>query len=186
MNPTVSNQALEADVTLFGTKTRTYGDEDGWTREEPMDNVRMTVFMAITNRTTGEAYAPYVIRGREPGSSSWEYENNARWAWSNATFKVEGFLMNGRTIYTDDKCWVPLRWFVFHGDVFNSSSFNDDFITEIELYDPYSKRSTGYPAGWYDWALEHGESPIYFRWNLNTKLTPIGAQVMCPTNWYIQ
>ena len=186
MNPTVSNQALEADVTMFSTKTRTYGDEDGWTREEPMDNVRMTVFMAITNRTTGEAYAPYVIRGREPGSSSWEYENNARWAWSNATFKVEGFLMNGRTIYTDDKCWVPLRWFVFHGDVFNSSSFNDDFITEIELYDPYSKRSTGYPAGWYDWALEHGKSPIYFRWNLNTKLTPIGAQVMCPTNWYIQ
>lgn len=186
MNPTVSNQALEVDVVSFASKTRTYGDEDGWTREEPMENVRLSVFMAITNRTTGEAYAPYVIRGREPGSSSWEYENNARWAWSNATFKVEGFLNNGRTIYSADKCWVPLRWFVFHGDVFHSSSFNDDFITEIELYDPYSKSSTGYAAGWYDWALEHGRSPIYFRWNLNTKLTPIGAQVMCPTNWYFQ
>jgi len=140
-----------------------------------------SVFMKITNTVNGAFWAPYVIRSVEPGVTSWDYaEESSQWAWTSATFKMTGVLSNDGTIPSarTRTRWLPLRWFVF-----NAGSFDENFESEIEVVDPYSKESPGYNAGWYDWVQKHGWCPIWNAWDLDERGSPQSVECLRPTNY---
>ena len=140
-----------------------------------MTNVRFGVRMMITNRNDGTAVAPYVLRGLEPGSTSWNYTGN----WTSATFQVTGFLANGRRDFASDDDWLPLRWFVF-----TPTSFDENFETQIEVKDPYSQSSPGWTYGWKAWVDQYGYAPVFFKWSLRQRGSLIGTETLNPTNYY--
>ena len=142
----------------------------------------MGVFMMITNRASGAAWTPYILRGLAPGETSWAFaEPSATWGWTSATFKVTGILANGFTREGNKDSWIPQRWFVFNEDSFDKSTF----ISRVEVKDPLSTESPGYSVGWYDWVQEHGYSPVFFGWAIDNRLTPLGdAEIMMKTNYY--
>ncbi|MBQ8125970.1 MAG: hypothetical protein IJ173_08835 [Kiritimatiellae bacterium] len=147
-----------------------YGDDNF-----AMTNVRFGVKMMITNRNDGPAVAPYVLRGLEPGSTSWNYTGN----WTSATFQVTGFLANGRRAFASDDDWLPLRWFVF-----DKASFDENFETRIEVTDPYSIYSLGWNYGWKAWVDQYGYAPVFFKWSLRQRGSLIGTETLNPTNYY--
>ncbi len=140
-----------------------------------MTNVRFGVKMMITNRNDSTAVAPYVLRGLEPGSTSWDYTGN----WTSATFQVTGFLANGRRDFARDDDWLPLRWFVFV-----PTSFDANFETQIEVKDPYSRSSPGWTYGWKAWVDQYGYAPVFFKWALRQRGSLIGTETLNPTNYY--
>lgn len=140
-----------------------------------MTNVRFGVKMMITNRNDGVTVAPYVLRGLEPGSTSWNYTGN----WTSATFQVTGFLANGRRDFASDDDWLPLRWFVF-----TPTSFDENFETQIEVKDPYSQSSPGWTYGWKAWVDQYGYAPVFFKWSLRQRGSLIGTETLNPTNYY--
>ena len=150
-------------------------------------NIRLGVTMMITNSAAGgAAWAPYILQGDEPGVTSWDFADpSAQWAWSNATFKVTGMLINS-TDYTrlsDRKSWLPLRWFVFGGgkagDTVYSTSFDENFQSEIDIADPYSISSPGYTAGWWKY---RGIYPVWNAWDIDDRIRPRAIEVLRPTN----
>ena len=151
-------------------------------RDETLTNVVSTVFMMITNTVNNKAWAPYVIRSVTPGVTSWDYaESAATWNWNSATFKMTGILSNDGTIPSPGRNrerWLPLRWFVFDDHSF------ENFQSEVELVDPYSKESPGYGVGWYDWVQKHGWCPVYWAWDLDDRMQPTEIEVLRPTNRY--
>ncbi len=183
MDPTVGNLALKAGMSAAPTPSIV----DGYLGGASMTNVKMGVFMQITNRVEdtaspyyGAAWAPYIIRGMEPGGSSWDYDPDVNdWRWTNATFKITGILANGLTRESNARNWIPLRWFVFRED-----SFDENFTTRIEVKDPFSTESPGYGAGWYDWVREHGATPVFFRWGLDERIQPFGVEILEKENYY--
>ena len=158
----------------------------GYMGSASVTNVKMGIYMQITNTNTSGVYAnfakpPWVIRGMEPGYTSWDFDPAGEWGWTSATFKVTGILANGYTREGNKDSWIPLRWFVFDEDSFNK----DTFISRVEVKDPLGTESPGYSAGWYDWVQEHGYSPVFFGWAIDTRLTPLGdAEIMTKTNYY--
>ena len=135
------------------------------------DLFQMTVKMMITNETTDIAYAPYVLRGIAPGSQSGIDPGT----WTSATFKVTGDIQNGM-VWRER--WVPLRRFYFAGDgAGNSSSFDSDFNSVIEVYDPRSDES-GSTYGWSDYP----DSPIFYSWAIDDKGAQDAPSVLTPTN----
>jgi len=158
----------------------------GYKGSESVTNVKMGVYMQITNTNTSGVYAnfsrpPWVIRGMEPGYTSWDFDPAGEWGWTSATFKVTGILANGYTREGNKDSWIPQRWFVFREDSFDS----DTYISKVEVKDPFGTESPGYSAGWYDWVQEHGYSPVFFGWAIDTRLTPLGdAEIMTKTNYY--
>jgi len=173
--PTISNQCLVGYVSKPAVEIPVGSDT----------NVDMTVFLMITNRDevasgspyAGAAWAPYAIRGLEPGVSSLDYEASSSWGWTNASFKVVGFLNNGLTDIRDEECWIPLRYFVFHEDSF------ENFQSRIQFPGPRSKRSLGYMAGWGEWFKIHPEPvPLYYYWRLDTRLVPVNVEILKPKN----
>ena len=101
--------------------------------------------------------------------------------WGDVSFKITGILVNGtdKSGLYPRKNWLPLRWFVF-----GPGSFDENYESEIELVDPYSKESPGYRAGWYDWVKEHGWAPVYWSWDLDDRLVPEHVEVLQPHNRY--
>jgi hypothetical protein len=143
------------------------GFSDSMTAENTpaMTNVVMSFFMQITNTANSAAWAPYVLQGVDFANNSWAYTNaTANWAWTNATFKVTGILANKRPGATWGRDWVPLRWFVFTPD-----SFDENFMSKIELHDPYSTDSPGWAAGWKDWVDRNGWAPVFFSWDISER-----------------
>ena len=159
---------------------------EGYMGSAAVTNVKMGIYMQITNTNVSGMYAnfakpPWVIRGMEPGYTSWDFDPVGEWGWTSATFKVTGILANGYTREGNKDSWIPQRWFVFNEDSFNP----DTFISRVEVKDPLGTESPGYSAGWYDWVQEHGYSPVFFGWAIDNRLTPLGdAEIMMKTNYY--
>ncbi len=126
--------------------------------ETPVSNIIVQVFMQITNRITGEAYAPNCMQGLEPGSNSSNYNPYADSSvnWTSATFKVTAALQKPGVGNT----FLPVRWFVFGPD-----SFDENFTAKIEIADPYSKSSPTYSQG--GWNIYRNQYPIFYRWRLD-------------------
>ena len=187
MDPTVGNLALKAGISS-PSLPKVRENFSGHT----VTNIQLAVKMMITNRTEdvydtnsyGKAWTPYVLRGLEPGSLSWDYSDNAEWGWTSVTFKVTGILWNGLTSESNPEQWIPLRWFVFKPDSFYQPGEAKAFTSEIELIDPYGTETPGYGAGWYDWVREHGPTQIYYSWSLDTRLKPFGIEVLKKNNYY--
>ena len=178
MDPTIGNLALKGYVSdgpsLIGMASQ------GGTG---YSNLRFNVFMQITNRASGAAWAPYALRGLEPGMSSFGYTNrNTASGWKSATFKMVGFILNEHTgIYSRDN-WVPLRWFVFTPESFRKPGSAKPFTCTIDIVDPFSKSSPAWTAGWYDWAQEHGKPQDFYFWCLDERLEPISVEVLKEEN----
>jgi hypothetical protein len=184
MDPTVSNLALKGYMSGAPVEHLVAGGS--------MTNLRVRASLMITNRTSGAAWRPYVLRGLAPGENSWAYgDANASWAWTAVTFKVVGILMNGKTSYYQQNNWVPLRWFVFkEGSFCDADDFAADpaklpYSTAIEFVDPYSRQSPGYTAGrWADWVRDHGWVPINYFWCLDDRIQPVNVEVLEKENFY--
>lgn len=188
MDPTVGGLGFMPAVT-GGPDPRVITSEGD---TQAATNIRLRVFAMITNRTEdaasdyyGQAWPPYVIRGIEPGSLSWDYTDDVEWSWTSVTFKVTGILANGLTSRYNKRNWIPLRWFVFYPDSFRPA---DDptapFTSDIELTDPYSVNSPAYGADWYDWVKENGFAPIYYFWTIDTRLKPFTVEHLKVENYY--
>ena len=148
------------------------GDYDGLA----VTNVKFAVQMMITNRNEGvgtRVWAPFTLRGLAPG----ETVQNHVGSWTSATFQVLGFLANGRTSFESD--WEPLRWFVF-----DEYSFDADFKSSIEVWDPHSTASPAYTY-WGDWFKTYGTTaPIFYRWTLQERGGLVDNELLNPTNYY--
>ncbi|MBO5647216.1 MAG: hypothetical protein J6S30_00405 [Kiritimatiellae bacterium] len=181
IDPTVSNQAFVAGMASAPLPAI----KDGYLGSESVTNVKMSVKMFVTNTSENAetyfngktAYAPYTLRGLEPGSLSKDLAGNV--AWTSVTFKVAGLLANGLTSEQNEQNWVPLRWFVF-----DDNSFDADFISKIEVKDPLGTESPGYGAGWSEWVEQHGQTPIFFKWAIDTKLKPFTVELLKKENYY--
>lgn len=182
MDPTVGNLALKAGM----AEPPGPAIVEGYAGSASVTNVKMGVFMMITNRATAEAWSPYVLRGLEPGVTSWDYALEGEWGWTSVTFKVTGLLANGYTSESNRRNWIPLRWFVFHPDSFYQPGDTEGrpFTTRIEVKDPFGTETPGYSAGWYDWVREHGYTPVFFSWSLDERLKPFDVEVLKKQNYY--
>ena len=52
------------------------------------------------------------------------------------------------------------------------------------MKDPLGTESPGYGAGWSDWVEEHGATPIFFKWAIDTKLKPFTVELLKKENYY--
>lgn len=170
MDPTVGNLALKGGIVDIKPPNADM-------------NVEMSAYLMITNRLSGDAKTPYVVRGLAPGETSWDYDNSS-WGWTSVTFKVTGRIVNGLTGEEVRHDWIPLRWFVFHEDSFVPRGTSGEGTSVVQLYDPYSSRSPGYTAGWYDWKEEYGEAPVYFSWAIDPRIQPVSVEVLKQENKY--
>ena len=180
--PTISNQCLIAGM-VKPPNPDILKPVPGYQGEAWLTNLTMSVFMMITNRTEdqsspyyGKAWSPYVLRGLDPGTNSWDYAAaGASWGWTNESFKITGILANGLTSEMKPENWVPLKYFVFVKD-----SFDKNFQTTVQIEDPHSPRSLGYVP----WFLENPNdpSPIFYSWAIDTRLVPVNVGILQPTN----
>jgi hypothetical protein len=166
MDPTIPDQALKA-----------YTDGLDASQENP----RIAVHMSITNRTSGTAYTPYVLRGLEPGSTSWDYNENSPWGWTSVTFKVTGILNNGAVDTSNfSKDWIPLRWFVFQPESFRPLDDPDHpGVSFIDIHNPHSTESPGYWAGWYNYPNVNN---FLFKFTIDTRLKPYTVETLKQDN----
>ena len=157
-----------------------YPDGSIWT------NRLLTVELYMTNTASGETWAPYVLRGEEPGVTSWDYaEPTSTWSWASANFKVTGILVNdlSGSGLGDRSSWKPLRWFVFDGRLVDgkpeTKSFDEDYRSVIEISDPYKSVSA-----WKKWCDEHPgkEWPIWHSWDIDDRLMPVKVELLRPEN----
>jgi hypothetical protein len=137
-------------------------------------NFQVGVKLVISNSLDSAylAHAPYTLRGVEPGSSSAENSSN----WTSATFKVTGYLNNGRDAYKPEgMVWMPLRYFVF-----DESSFDSDFTAIVEIDDPFLPPSPTYYQGWSKYL---GDS-VFFSWDIDARIAPVSPEVLRPMSVY--
>jgi hypothetical protein len=105
--------------------------------------------------------APDMLRGREPGSTSYGYDEKLPGSkWNAVTFKITGALRNGLV----DNIYRPLRWFTFGPDSF---SHTNGYTRVIDIVDPFSSTSPGYSYEWY----KHPGSSIWYKWAINDDTT---------------
>jgi len=197
MDPTVSNLIFKAGMMsawpIIDQTQHTTNVVPGYVGNDAQTNIRMRVFMMISNKVEAvegpdgprRAWAPYILRGLDPNYTSWDYLGGGVIAqnWTSETFKVTGILANGRTRESNLDDWKPLRWFVFH-----EGSFADDFTTNIEIVDPHSSSSQGSDY-WYSWFndKDHPErayTPVFNRWAIDMRSKPRGVEILHPTNFY--
>ena len=178
MDPTVGGLGLMPSVTRIETL--------------PNDNLRLRCFAMITNRSDdatspyyGDAWAPYVLRGIEPGSLSSDYRPGPGSSWTSETFKVTGILMTGHTSKANPDNWLALRWFVFKDDSFRGADDPEaPFTADVEINDPFGRESPGYTGGWWDWVQEHGPTTAGYFWMIDTRLKPFTIEVLENVNYY--
>jgi hypothetical protein len=176
MDPTAGNLAYQAYFPTWPT-TKVKSLPNG----SKMTNVTVAVYMAITNTATGDAWTPYVLRGLEPGSKSWDLvDGTASVGWTSVTFKVTGIMPNGKVdtgFFSDD--WIPLRWFVFQKDSFRPLADPQyPGISFIDVTDPHSPSSPGYGAGWY----MYPEMSPWFKWAVDDRLKPYTVESLKKDN----
>ena len=144
------------------------------------NNVRMGVYMCLTNTASGERFAPYVLRGVAPDETSWQYAAGSFSSWTGASFKVTGILANDMPYNIG---WVPLRWFVFDRNSFTPAGSGEEFQSSIEILDPYSTASPGYVHGWSEW---RGRANVFYSWTIEDGRNVYNIDTLCPTNWISQ
>ncbi len=144
------------------------------------NNVRMGVYMCLTNTASGERFAPYVLRGVAPDETSWQYAAGSFSSWTGASFKVTGILANDMPYNIG---WVPLRWFVFDSNSFTPAGSGEEFQSSIEILDPYSTASPGYVHGWSEW---RGRANVFYSWTIEDGRNVYNIDTLCPTNWISQ
>jgi hypothetical protein len=138
-------------------------------------NVRLSVYMMITNRETGECHAPYTIQGLNyPDETSVNYSDLSP-NWTSATFKVVGNLM------TIEGKWRPLRYFVFDNNSFNPPGHVKEYEAEVEVWDPFSSKSPIYTDPDVRWWPYRGINPV-FQSRMNEELKPVRVRVMKPND----
>lgn len=177
MDPTVGDLALKGEVYEISPGVK--GSDGGYSPD------RVGVRMLITNRTDdvsspyyGKAWTPYVLRGLEPGSNSWNYQGG----WTSVTFKVAGVVDS--QMLSSRRNWVALRWFVFGPGSFRPATDARPFTTDIDITDPFSTDSPGYTAGWYDWSIRNGgKRTAYYLWNLDDAHLPISVEMLKQENF---
>lgn len=181
MDPTVGDLALVAGVASVGTAT----DFTKPPQYVPGTHPRLAMYMLMTNLTEdatkkwyGWNKTPYILRGMEPGATSWDFAASPTWRWTNATFKITGILLNGKTGLNNNENWMPLRWFVFAEDSFDPATK----LSRIDLDDPLGTTSPGASYGWHDWVEENGEAPVFFRWAIDSSMNRFNVDVMKMTN----
>jgi len=196
MCPTLTNDQYL--VAGFADAPQPHSPAPGYEGDSSLTNVRMSVFMVISNGlgkvnfsgTTNTVYSPYVIQGMDPGYSSWEYKSDTSGQnWTNATFKITGILANGYTKESKKDNWVPLRWFIFDEDSFYKPGAlppgKQAYTTEIEIRDPFSTASPGYSAGWLQWANEHGwKPPVFHGWAIDGQQQLNSVETLKENNYY--
>ena len=128
----------------------------------------------FTNTVDETAWAPYVIRGAGVGETSW---NNKTSAWSGASFKISGRMYN-RTDKNNPYAWVPLRYFTF-----NDNSFDTNFVTRIEVRDVYTPYSIGYEY-WKDAFDLYGQQGIGLFWMLDERNMGYEVEDLKTENYY--
>ena len=129
--------------------------------------------MMISNKTDTSfiPYAPYTLRGVEPGSSSADGSS----AWNSATFKVTGYLANGQdATKPEGTVWLPLKYYVFNAGSFKPRGEPDEFQSHIEIDDPFQPPSPAYYQGWW----KYSDKPVFFRFTIDSRLMPVGPQVL--------
>ncbi len=137
-------------------------------------NVRVTVFMQLTNSITGVAYAPQCLQGLAPGSSSESYTGVPN--WTSVTFKVTGALQNGSA----NDNFIGLRWFVFGPGSFGAPGTPEEYTAKIEITDPFSKASPAYVEGWSDYP----GTPVFYRWALDDLGHPRNVEMLKADSTY--
>lgn len=198
IDPTIGDMVLQAGMYKPPTETMT-PIYDGYGGSAFVTNLKMSVFMMISNKTDNaesphyaESWSPYVLRAVEPGMCSTNYAAGTGYSWTSETFKISGILPNGHTSEKIRDNWVDLRWFVFMPDSFYQPSDEPEhprYTSDIEILDPVnSLQSPGYGAGWYDWVHdpeypERASIRPFFRWHLDTRLRPFEVEVLKKVNY---
>ena len=149
---------------------------------DPLTNLRMGVYMCLTNTATTKSFSPYVLRGVAPGSLSTNYTSDVENTWDGPTFRILGRLYNAVVSGGDEEYfdWVALRWFVFNEDSFGAKGSSVAHQSTIDIRDPYSQNSPAYIERWDKWK---GNSNVYFKWSIEGDTTLFTPQTLCPTNW---
>ena len=139
-----------------------------------LTNIRVTVFMMITNLEENTAWAPSHLQTVD-GIQSDDYVLGSE--WPGVTFKVEGQLPN-----VAPNSWVPLRYFLFQEGSFKApTGAADDFCARIEVLDPFDSGSAAFDAGWSRYRFV--DNPL-LRWNLNSDRVPMSPDVLKPDSTY--
>ena len=153
----------------------------GYAGTSSVTNIKMGVYMAITNRVSGEAWTPDVLRGLEPGLTSQDYVENGSVGWTSVTFKVTALVANGKTSEGLEMDWIPVRWFVFGPNSFRPlDAAEDPGVSYIEVRDPHSPSSPAYWEGVKDWP----DAPIFYRWAIDDRLKPVNVEMLKQDSFY--
>ena len=164
-----------------------------------MTNLRMSVYMMISNKLEAAdwlvnsphrmAHPPYCLRGLEPDSSSIGYDPDviSSKQWNGVTFKITGFMWNGKTDFKNRENHVPLRWFVFNNGSFYPRGHAKEFQSVVDIRYPYTKESPAMAYGMREWLQAHKGEPYpmftYF-WSLDERLQPLTVEVLRPDSRY--
>jgi hypothetical protein len=145
--------------------------------------------MMITNRYTNVAFAPYTLRGLEPGSSSHTYDPvTSDYGWTSVTFKVTGVMLENPLDVAPRENRVPLRWFVF-----DQNSFDDKFTAEIDVRDAWAKDSPASHYGYQSWLKNYADEwlkthlslpTIGYAWDIDERLKPISVDKLKADSTY--
>lgn len=148
----------------------------------PLTNLRMGVYMCLTNTESGASFAPYVLRGAQPGTLSTDFTSGVTNRWDGPTFRIIGRLYNVEVSGGDEEYfdWVALRWFVFDANSFGLKGSSVEYQSTLDIYDPYSSASPAYIERWDRWK---GNSDVYFKWSIEGENSFFSPQTLCPTNW---
>ena len=143
----------------------------------PQTNIRVTVFMMITNLEDNTAWAPYRLQTVD-GIKSDDFANLDD--WPGVTFKIEGQLPIIATNH-----WVALRQFVFKEGSFKApTGAADDYCARIEVWDPFDSGSAAYGAGWSRYRF--ADTPL-LHWNLDSERAPtLRVHTLKPDSTYKQ
>ena len=141
-----------------------------------VSNVRFQVTMMITN-DDGRVHAPYMLRGVEPGSTTYSYVPGTSQQWTSTTFKITGALQRKDIEGIKDK-YLPLRWFVFGPDSFGKKGDLNEYTACIEILEPHGTDSEGFNYNWHD----HPDVPVYFKWRLDGEPAHNEAPALLTTN----
>lgn len=188
MDPTSGDLALIAGMSRGPAPKVVTKEIDGesYQGRVTVTNQTLGVFMMITNCTEdvtseqyGAAWSPYVIRGIVPGTTSWDYADGTLSTWDEATFKVTGVIVNGKTdIKPGSEDYIPVRWFVFAEDSFNQPDEERPFETTIDVNDPHASESPGYWSGWNNWPT----SNVFWGWALDMRRKPYTVETLKKEN----
>lgn len=167
-----------------------------------LTNVQVSVYLMISNKLEAadwvttqphrRSHAPYALRGLTPGSSSLAYDPSLVESenWNSVTFKITGFMLNGKSDVYDPNSHVPLRWFTFNEGSFNPRGHAKEFEATVDVRYPYSKESPAQAAGIREWLWEHPDIPddkrplFTYYWSLDERLQPVTVEVLRPDSTY--